>query len=151
MRKFNYLIGMILGLFCFSCSDFLEDYTKDQVYPTSTSDFDELLVGDAYQSTDEADIGSWINVMADNAIFRTTGSQWDVCKFYWWEPEPETSSSYTALYKRISVCNAILDEIDAFKDEEGDGYRKVKGQALFLRADYYYWLVNMYGKPYTKE
>lgn len=150
MRKFNYLAGLILGLLFFSCTDFLEDYPKDQVYPASISDFDELLVGNAYQSTSERDIGIWINLMADNAKFQTSGSQWTECKFYWWEPEPDTKSTYTTLYKRISVCNAILDEIDDFS-AEGEEYRKVKGQALFLRAANYYWLVNLYGKPYTKE
>jgi len=150
MRKFNYLLGVILGLFCFSCSDFLKDYPKDQVYPASISDFDELLIGDAYQSTSERDIGIWINLMADNAAYKTSGSMWTECNFYSWEPEPDTKSTYTKLYKRISVCNAVLDEIDNFKDE-GEDYRKVKGQALFLRAANYYWLVNLYGKPYTKE
>ncbi len=150
MKKYNYLAGLILGLLFFSCSDFLEDYPKDQVYPTSVSDFDELLVGDAYQSTSERDIGIWINLMADNATFKTSGSLWTECDFYWFEPEPNTTSTYTKLYKRISVCNAVLDEIDNFK-EEGEEYRKVKGQALFLRAANYYWLVNLYGKPYTKE
>lgn len=54
-------------------------------------------------------------------------------------------------YKRIGVVNVILNEIDEFKDEPGDGYRKVKGEAHFLRGSNYYFLVNIYGQPYSKE
>jgi hypothetical protein len=70
--------------------------------------------------------------------------------FYWWQPDADTQTAWGNLYKRIGVLNAILDEVERFRDEPGDGYRKVKGEALFLRAGYYYYLVNLYGLPYCE-
>lgn len=153
MKKLLFITACIQILLLTACHDFLSQYPKDQVYPTSTSDFNELLVGDGYMDAIKGtDIGPWLQVMDDDVLFvRTNTSKSTENNFYWYEPEPNTQSTWTALYKRIGVVNVILNEIDEFKDEPGDGYRKVKGEAHFLRGSNYYFLVNIYGQPYSKE
>jgi hypothetical protein len=145
----NLIAALVL---CASCGNFLEEYPNDQSYVVNTEDLNELLVGDGYMpATAGADIGYWIQVMDDDALFVASNStRRDGSPFYWWQPDANTQTTWGNLYKRIGVLNAILDEVERFRDEPGDGYRKVKGEALFLRAGYYYYLVNIYALPYRE-
>ena len=152
MRKFIFSIGITACFLFVACSGFIEQYPKDQVYASSSEDLNELLVGEGYMPASTGnDIGVWIHLMDDDVTFvRRNSTRPTECDFFWWTPDPKTTT-WKALYKRIGVINAILDEIDNFKGEPGDNYRKVKGEAYFLRAAYYYFLVNIYAKPYYKE
>ena len=142
------MLGIVLG----SCHDFLNEYPKDQVYATTTDDLSELLIGDGYIPSSSLDIGIWFNLMDDDVLFfRTSTTRASGCDFHWWEPNPKTQSTWNALYKRIGVVNAVLEEVEEFKEELGIGYRRVKGEAHFLRGAYYYFLVNLYGQPYRAE
>ncbi len=54
-------------------------------------------------------------------------------------------------YNAINVANNVLsslDDVPQRSDEEQQGALKVAGEAHFLRGWYYFWLVNLYGKPY---
>ena len=54
-------------------------------------------------------------------------------------------------YNNISVANMVIkavDELNVSKDADILECRRVKGEAHFLRAVYYYMLANLYGKPY---
>ena len=56
-------------------------------------------------------------------------------------------------YKSINVCNMVLDAIDEQKAENEEQElekSRIKGEAAFLRALYYFELVNLYGKPYCE-
>lgn len=57
---------------------------------------------------------------------------------------------YGTIYQKIVGCNAVLDYMD---DVDGSQEEKdyVKAQALTMRAFYYYYLINMYGKPYSAD
>ena len=141
---------MLVGLLFLSCNDFLEQYPKDQVYASSAEDLNELLVGEAYILYASKDLGEWFHLMDDDAsYYRAEALYWEpLCEFFWWGSNPSTATTWAALYKRIGAVNAVLDEIDAFSNEAI--YRKVKGEAYFLRGAYYHFLVNLYGKPYQK-
>lgn len=59
---------------------------------------------------------------------------------------------WTKCYNAINVANNVLgsiDEVSQSNEEERKGVLKVSGEAHFLRAYYYFWLVNLYGKPYN--
>ena len=61
------------------------------------------------------------------------------------------NGSWTEKYKLINVANNIiyaLKNVPQNTDAEKLGVIKVDGEARFLRAYYYFWLVNLYGKPY---
>ncbi len=152
MKKSIYTVFAILsGVLAAGCGDFLEQYPKDQTYVTEIRDLDEMLVGDGYMpASSGTDINYWIHVMDDDMTFTTSlASRFAACHFYWWEPYVDTENTWTTFYKRINITNAVLFDIDRFADQ-GDEYRRIKGEALFLRAAYYYWLVNLYALPYTQ-
>ena len=56
-------------------------------------------------------------------------------------------------YHSINICNMVLDAIDEQKaenDKQELEKSRIKGEAAFLRALYYFQLVNLYGKPYCQ-
>ena len=75
MKKLLFITACIQILLLTACHDFLSQYPKDQVYPTSTSDFNELLVGDGYMDAIKGtDIGPWLQVMDDDVLFVRTNT-----------------------------------------------------------------------------
>ena len=76
--------------------------------------------------------------------------------FYRWAVNPCNDGekdyddpAWQVLYTHIGVTNAVLDKVEEFVDEEEEDRNRVKGQAYFLRAYYYWYLINMYAKPYS--
>lgn len=66
--------------------------------------------------------------------------------------DTDEASFWNLPYKCISTANMILsaaDNISVANDDEAAELTRVKGEAYFLRACYYYMLVNLYAKPYT--
>ena len=105
-----------------------------------------------------------IQVMDDDVEASVYGTDSGVSKktysllgaFFRWAADPCNDGtndyqdpSWMTLYTHIGVTNAVLAKVDEFTGEPEADRNRVKGQALFLRAYYYYYLVNMYAKPYS--
>lgn len=63
----------------------------------------------------------------------------------------DDNKTWDDLYKRINYVNVILDEIVDMPhetEEDDAAYYRVQGEAHFLRAQFYFILANLYGKPY---
>lgn len=86
-----------------------------------------------------------------NFMYGYTTWQYDVSQSYDKTSSFAESGTWKDLYARINICNIILNEIekiDVKKDHEIADYHRVKAEALFLRAQFYFMLVNIYGQPY---
>lgn len=178
MKLMKY-IWMIVGLSgLVSCSDFLEERSQDTYYITSYTDLDELLIGDCYlqvnTSTNLAyttDPGYFIHYLADEIEEHNNGELYETnrdCKraiygYYTWQQrvgQTYNNNGYLTenltwkeIYRLINVANNIIDCIDDVPQKTEDEkleVRRVSGEAHFLRAAYYFWLVNLYAKPYTE-
>ena len=80
--------------------------------------------------------------------------------YYAWQPEvgmkrdgnkSDDDVTWNDLYKRINYVNVLLDEmidIPHQTEEDDIAYYRVQGEAHFLRAQFYFILANLYGKPY---
>jgi hypothetical protein len=56
------------------------------------------------------------------------------------------SNTWSNMYNGISKCNNILQNMDRAKDVVSPGYfSQIQAQALFLRSDYYFYLVELFG------
>ena len=171
----NKIVYFVMSFFmCVSCSDFLEERSQDLAYVTSLADLDELLVGSCYQdlgtgnAVDEfstvlqtQDYGYYLHAMDDDteayvASYAESSPFWHVVEFHEWQQDPFYAQgqeiedlAWKTYYAHIAVLNTILEEVENFQEEED--YERVKGETQFLRAYYYFMLVNIYGKPYNKE
>lgn len=150
MKQFRFII---LGLLCIfvlvACSDFLEEKSQDEVIPTTTKDYSELLLGYMYANnnyillhalSDELQINERkLSSYRDDA----TVMSYFGC-FTWqpdmWERENTLSDRYEYIYSQIMGINAVLDGVD---DSKGSVEEKeiVKAGALALMAFGYYFLL----------
>lgn len=158
-----------------SCSDFLQEYSQDLSKVESWTDLDEILLGDGYLPPSNLnDINAnidIIHVMADEleANFDdeaegSIGNMYlgDMFGFYTWMADTGVDKQrkyvggdeeyWNDLYKRVNVCNMVLELIDEqpeLRPDDAIEKERVKGEAYFLRGEYYFLLVNLYGKPYN--
>ena len=178
MKKYTVYIWCFWFLLS-GCGDFLEEQSQDLTYAVNCNDLEELLVGGAYayaSSTSKitnsflksANNGYYflgLQVMDDDVEAAVSGSEPTVATepysllgaFYRWAADPchDGSAAYDdpnwiRLYTHIGVTNAVLAKVDEFTGEAEADRNRVKGQACFLRAYYYYFLVNLYAKPYSQ-
>ncbi len=66
----------------------------------------------------------------------------------------DDAPTWNNLYRRINHANNIVDIIDEMPrntDDEKALYYRVKGESHFLRAQFYFVLANLYGKPYRPD
>lgn len=172
MKLRVYILG-ILVLFSFSCSDFLKESSQDLAYVRSYEDLDELLIGSAYLKPEGESYYPYLHLMADETgeIFLNTdygqdysGAREAYFGFYTWQKrvnvKPDGTENnvdvtdWDRMYEHINLANMILFEIDK-QDADGETQKqavsRIRGEAHFLRAAYYFWLVNLYGKPYQES
>ena len=161
-----YVLLIILAFGCVSCGDFLEEDSQTLSYVTNVDDLDELLVGSGYLQNARGTyyIMTWLEVMDDDIqqLVRAepaTSSTFGYLRlFYQWAAYPWDDDypdklggnrAWERLYESIGVANVILNDIERFQGEEG--YERVKGEAYFIRAYCYFYLVNIFGHPYDAK
>lgn len=159
-----------------SCSDYLEERSQDTYYVSSYKDLDELLLGDCYAPvtastdlTNSTDMGYFIHYLADeieeqhgDLYTYGNGIREKVFGYYTWQQRTgETynqqgylteNDTWEAVYRCINVANNIIESVGRVPqgtDDEKTGATRVNGEAHFLRAAYYFYLANLYGKPYS--
>lgn len=143
------------------CGDFLEESSQDEVRPSSASDLEQLLLGEGYQLS--ATAMPYLDMLTDDVKSQYTESSnqqeyvqkgqapftWDVNMFEQMEQNSvSNSNSWQEYYQYIKGCNVVLDYVDELSGTEAEK-GNVKGQALGLRAYYYFMLCNLFAKPYN--
>lgn len=169
MKRFILLVFVIGS--CLSCGDFLKEHSQELTYATSCKDLSELLIGGGYMEYSGLTAGlssssgyyfPWIHVMDDDTRELcwgmndgTLGSREKLGGFHRWERAPfhennvpYADQNWNRLYKHIAVLNVILEKVKEFSDDPLEEQLQVKGESYFLRAAYYFLLVNIYAKPY---
>lgn len=164
MKKILYSVVL---LFSTSCSDFLEPQSQTEYVPRDLNSLNELLLGNAYLDPNNtsqvsfslheffSDDWSVTSIDGNNVSNQTEYTR--LKPFYAWHPEMfrlavENNTSHwnvwKDVYQKILGCNAVLDYVDKLNGLENDR-NYIKGQALALRAFYYFQLVNLFGEPYN--
>lgn len=157
-----------IPLFCIlcisnlSCKKFLAAYSQNNSFIESAADLDELLVGDAYVNQYRESVPEMMYSMDDDAAAIIPTSQNKIPQspgFHYWQPQPRINTEgqlsnndryFNDLYSKIARINTILHNVPLLR-EKGQpvtALDRIAGEAHFLRAFYYFILVNTYGKPY---
>jgi tetratricopeptide (TPR) repeat protein len=153
------------------CGKFLEESSQNELRPNNVNDLQQLIIGEAYPlSWENAAVPpyflNYLDLMTDdvenNAVNEETFSQgislmnkgegpftW---RFDMYEAMKEAGSSnvdtYEHYYRRIKGCNVVLEELEEISGSVSEKAR-LRGEALALRAYYYFMLVNLYGQAYN--
>ncbi len=161
MKKYIFISLLFLS----SCTGFLEPKSQTEYVPRDVNSLNEMLIGNAYidPTNSSAPVFSYNEIFSDdwacsseNSTHTSNLSKYPKYKaVYAWHPDMFKISSenvnyqnvWRFTYERILGCNSALDYIDDMTgSEEEKNY--VKGQALALRAFYYFNLINLFGEPY---
>ena len=167
--------ALLLG----GCSGFLEEYSQDLAKIQSYEDLDEILLGEGYlpyaritsQGVIENEYFQCVHYMSDELSkyipiheYDPAGLQEKMFGWHTWQQvvglkfeggqHVEENRDWKQAYISINACNSILTEIGkqvAESDREKLEIVRIKGESAFLRALYYFQLVNLYGKPYCAD
>jgi len=158
---------MALGalLLTAGCNDFLERQSQNEIIPTTTEHFAELLRGEGYFQnifaryrfvTYMSDDVEWFDSRINGTVRPDQGAGEDGIQqygdSYTWQGEVEsadfTDRGYLYFYSQALIATVCLDAVD---DTEGTQTEKeiLRGQAAFHRAFAYFILANIYGPAYN--
>lgn len=180
MKSLNYIyIVLLLPIILGGCSDYLKEYSQNKYHVRSYSDLDELLLGNCYypvknsQSLDQSQsMGSFIHFIGDEMEEQNGGLSGQYVRDikqaafgqYTWQQRVgvnenntgflDENDTWSETYKLINVANSIIASTSSLPRStasEIQGAQRVEAEAYFLRAAYYFWLVNLYGKPYDSS
>lgn len=158
-NKFIYLITAILALS--SCNSFLEEVSQDEIVPKSTKDLSEFLLGEGYVR-DTKVIAPYLDIMTDDAkcYFGKPGliandTRESGFGYYTWQEQPEytlsgpvrADNAWQTYYRYIVISNLVIDKLPEVSGTQTEK-DKIKAEALCIRANAYFMLVNLYAKPY---
>lgn len=165
LKRNNIYVFFVLMIILFngvSCKKFLTSFSQNKTYIQSAADVKEVLIGDAYLSTLNISSNFYYSMDDDLklATFNTLNRPVMNLGFHYWLDNPWINSegattqvdpNFTQLYAKIVRINSILASVDFLMDkgEPKSQLEESAGEALFLRAYYYFILVHQYGMPYA--
>ena len=167
MRKYNSFLKIIpvaaVMLLVTGCGDFLQEESQDEVIPSTASDLEQILIGEAYQMS--SSLMPYLDMMTDDVMSNYTESanqqayvKAGQAPFIWEkqlfermkEQDISNYDTWQGYYSLIKGCNVALDMIDGVSGSDSEK-GNVKGQALALRGYYYFMLANLFAKPYNAQ
>lgn len=174
----KHIYSLLIVVLLSSCGKFLDNYSQDLVIPKTVQDLNEVLLGDGYLPRKEVSdfrlggLGWWTLLLDDdiNTVTEATATRgsFDMDSYYYgyltWQLEVgrsldglnlrDDSDVWGELYRRINAMNIILSEVDNMPQVDAKdklAALRVKGESLFLRAQFYFTLVNLYGNIYEPQ
>jgi hypothetical protein len=171
----NYCVFIIFILLLTSgCKKFLDEQSQNLQYANDWQKLEEVLNGDgymphfvtmpsnSYKQEPKPMYFPWLNAMDDDVTEFVRSPYYydtrdDVFGFYTWQADPfvsKTFSNYTddtwsKTYININAVNIIADKASKLTDNPAQ-LKRIRGEALFLRANYYFYMVNAYAAAYNK-
>lgn len=163
MKNIKYTIIILVAL-C-SCSKYLDEMPQNKLKPSTTSDYEQLL----NRGYITKQVMPFLDIASDDVYLKASDHVMPIADMgdfavgaYMWDNTHESTLSagdeaFSALYESIYYANVVLQNIDNAKGVElnEDNIVKtknnIKGEAFALRAYSYFYLVNLYGAPYSTE
>jgi hypothetical protein len=166
MKRLIYFMIVMILFTITGCKKFLAEKSQDEIRPSNVKELASFMATEGYPYKTKLDLV--MNLLSDDA--QCNGGQGvgnaliplrkGKGPFSWSRtmfedlllPEGVAGKTYVnswaKIYENIAGCNAVLsyaDRVEGAQIDKGN----LKGQALAMRAYYYFLLVNMYGKPYN--
>ena len=144
---------LLLAVVLLSCKkDFLEINPKGAVIATKTIDYDAIFYGLPDRSSIIPAMAMGDEVAAIQPFF-TTSALWAQRSFRWeddlYDPEvtsaPEYSQHVSLIYRYNKVINEVMGSTEGSEQQK----KALLAEARAFRAWTYFWLVNLYSKPYN--
>ena len=172
----RYKLFSLLCVVIFGGCSYLDDYSQDLVVAKTVEHLDELMIGSCYfQSKNIRQMGNgevawFLNILDDdvttvaiedrragtitemnNQYYGYTTWQYEVGRSWNKSSLRDDAGTWNALYQHINAVNIVLSELDKIDiptEEEAVQATRMRGECHFLRAQFYFLLVNLYGNAY---
>ncbi|HEY8959725.1 RagB/SusD family nutrient uptake outer membrane protein [Chitinophaga sp.] len=161
--------GILLIITCSmnSCRKYLDTPTDNSRTPQTVADYTEMLNGEGWNRnlSPDGDLFLYFLEMMTADVEETSGPAQSLDEkgpysaFYTWQniydiqyderqsPSDILNNTWLGLYRIIKACNIITDKGEKIKGDLPDR-QFLLGEAHFSRALAYYYLVNIWGRPY---
>jgi hypothetical protein len=150
--KTKYIILLVLGISTASCKNYLDekptDFTTPETYFNSEKDLEQALTGIYSAMNNRATFSR--NLIyefshdSDEGFYKRTSVTASPVLYNHDASNSLISATWASLYTGINSANLLLANID--HPVMGEAARnRIRGEALFLRAFYYFQLVHLWG------
>ncbi len=156
MKKSTYIFSLGLIFVMAACNKKLDVLPQNQITPDqikTSGDVLAILAGGYAQMQNSAAFGEkFIDIpdllaSEDQVIFRGTFSQYkDIFNLATTPTNSVCSDLWGNGYKLIAIANTVLDKISIV---DADAQATTTAQAKFIRGATYFYLVNLFAKPYS--
>ncbi|HEY0668005.1 MAG TPA: RagB/SusD family nutrient uptake outer membrane protein [Sphingobacteriaceae bacterium] len=153
MKRHYYILALVFLVSLGSCKKYLETEPTDFLNPSNYYETEaqlEYARASAYNNLGAGQLhGSYANYLLSwqgeegymNRFTLTTGP-WN---YFYGSADPYNQGLWSNLYNGINRANVVLENIDKNPSIRKSYRDKVRGEMLFLRAYYYFTLVQYYG------
>lgn len=170
MKKYISLFAALL-LTLSGCQKFLAPKSESEFIPRTSQDLNEMLLYETYYGSKQFLTTPFFNLITDDvSVAPWTSSEKDLLSsvhrqsikaIYTWQPDMYYTleqdhvsdymfNMYSGAYARILGCNAVLDYMDTVSGTENEK-NLLEAEAKAMRGWWYFYLVNVYGAPYTQN
>lgn len=151
-RTIFYFSLAVLAFTTLSCKKFLDEKPdKKLTTPMSYKDLQLILDNEAFFNNNYPSCGE---VASDNYFLSDVDYNSLAAvqrENYVWTPNFELASNWETPYISIYATNIVLDHIDKIKEKNLVAYNTIKGSALFLRANAFFKLAQLFAPPYEES
>lgn len=155
--KYIILLLVLTAVNFSACKKYLDIKPKGYVIPSKIQDFERILNDGSNFRFLSTDIDALSDDFYLNSIDRSNFTESTDTRLYFWQPDVYLTkeeieySAWSTLYGNIYQFNAIINGVDASEGATPARAGSAKAQAKFGRALAYWYLVNLYAKPYNKQ
>lgn len=148
-------IYLLLASFFCSCDDFLDITPKGKLLPKNLQDYDEMM-GDPSHPSGAFPLPDMCgdNIVLTDALVNSSFTR-ETTKAYLYQDEfytiTEDDAVWNNAYSKIYTFNLVLERVDGAENGNDEDRKRVKAEARFNRAYYYWFLHSCYAKAYNPE
>ncbi len=157
-KKLSFLLPVLLMVLLVGSCTNLDENPMSQVTPDNFFTTEEELLAAVIPVYNSARLFQWSEaahlqeVPSDEIVVPTRGGDWDDGgdwrrqQLHEWTPtESRLNSAWSDLYGGIARANSVLEAMEASPLSDSDLVRTFKAEVRFLRALFYWWLMDMFG------
>lgn len=151
MRNIQYILILLFGLV--SCNDLAlipESKLTEDVFPLTDNDIIALTNGAYISNSDFSSMSSYVGDLPSDATQcgeRVTSGSGATIGIYQHDPNNGTITAvWVTLYTGVTTANDAIDKIAGAEGVTESLKTRLTGEAKFLRALYYFYLVQLFGE-----
>lgn len=151
MKKYISGLVLIVVMALTACNKYLDVAPKGKTTLNTVNDFNRWLGSKPLCEISGIPQICWLTDLAQKIPWQPESIGEDERAYTWFDQLTDATTSPKMLsgaYNHIYYFNVVLNNVDAASSGTDQQKKQLKAEALLGRANEYFYLVNLYGKPY---